>query len=281
MTIWEADFYRRPLQDARGQPLWELIICDRDRSFRYRAFCPQAEANAAWLRQQIEGAVAAEQRPDRLLVFRPQSLSLLQAACEPLNITVEASRYTPVLKSWLADNVQEYFQQPNYTGEPYNPLKLDRPAPNPLPENLWGEQWRLAAIAAGDFERSFIHEPIPFLQLPPELLPLQVGVPSTTLIPGVIVYSGRRALPLAQWLHNAQPAFLNYIPGDPDGLILEAGLVDRWVLVTFDDPEVKAAAQTFAQRKQASRGLHFLLVQPDDSGITYTGLWLLQQSASL
>ncbi|NEQ67039.1 MAG: DUF1092 family protein, partial [Symploca sp. SIO2D2] len=23
-------------------------------------------------------------------------------------------------------------------------------------------------------------------------------------------------------------------------------------------------------------GLHFLLVQPDDSGMTYTGFWLLQ-----
>jgi hypothetical protein len=54
--------------------------------------------------------------------------------------------------------------------------------------------------------------------------------------------------------------------------------VDRWILVTFEDAEVAQAAQVYEQRKQQSQGLHFLLVQPDDSGITYTGFWLLQYS---
>jgi hypothetical protein len=80
---------------------------------------------------------------------------------------------------------------------------------------------------------------------------------------------------LARWLHNVQPVALNYIAGAPDGLILEAGLVERWVVATFEDKEVATAAQTYEQRKQLSRGLHFLLVQPDDSGMTYTGFWLL------
>jgi hypothetical protein len=57
---------------------------------------------------------------------------------------------------------------------------------------------------------------------------------------------------------------------------LEAGLVDRWVVVTFEDSEVKAAGKIYQERKQLSQGLHFLLVQPDDSGMTYTGFWLLQ-----
>nr|WP_317106120.1 Tab2 family RNA-binding protein [Chroococcidiopsis sp. SAG 2025] len=35
-------------------------------------------------------------------------------------------------------------------------------------------------------------------------------------------------------------------------------------------------AQIYAQRQQQSQGLHFLLVQPDDSGMTYTGFWLLR-----
>jgi hypothetical protein len=69
---------------------------------------------------------------------------------------------------------------------------------------------------------------------------------------------------------------LNYISGAPDGLILEAGLVDRWIVATFEDPEVTTAAQAFEQRKKHCRGLHFLLVQPDDSGMTYSGFWLLQ-----
>jgi hypothetical protein len=82
-------------------------------------------------------------------------------------------------------------------------------------------------------------------------------------------------MPLAQWLQRSRPYALTYIPGEPDGLILAAGLVERWVLTTFTDPEVQAAAQTFQTRMQASKGLHFILVQPDDSGMTYTGFWLL------
>jgi hypothetical protein len=84
-------------------------------------------------------------------------------------------------------------------------------------------------------------------------------------------------MPLAQWLHQVHPAWLKYIPGEPDGLILEAGLVDRWILATFQDAEVAQAARTFEARKQASQGLHFMLVRPDDSGMTSTGLWLLQE----
>lgn len=81
---------------------------------------------------------------------------------------------------------------------------------------------------------------------------------------------------LAQWLKESQPVSLNYNAGAPDGLVLEAGLVDKWVLVTFTDEEVTVAGKLYQERKQLSRGLHFLLVQPDDSGMTYSGLWLLQ-----
>lgn len=70
---------------------------------------------------------------------------------------------------------------------------------------------------------------------------------------------------------------LNYVAGTPGGLVLEAGLVDRWIVATFEDEEVVAAAQTYEQRKKLSKGLHFLLVQPDDSGMTYSGFWLLRE----
>ena len=52
----------------------------------------------------------------------------------------------------------------------------------------------------------------------------------------------------------------------------------RWVLTTFDDSDVSGAAKAFEQRKVAAKGLHFLLIRPDDSGMTYSGLWLLQES---
>ncbi len=123
---------------------------------------------------------------------------------------------------------------------------------------------------------AFTDLPIPILNMPKSLYPVNLGIASTTLVPGIIIDAGRQSMRLAQWLQETQPVALNYIAGSPDGLILEAGLAERWVLATFEDPEVTKASQIYQQRKQKSHQLHFILIRPDDSGITYTGFWLLQ-----
>lgn len=261
MKIWQADFYRSPLQDAAGQTLWELLICDPTRSFEYAATCPQSAANSSWVAAQLELA-AGETLPDIIQVFRPQSLSLIEWAGRNLGINVEPTRRTFALKQWL--------QEKQY------PLALEKPPPAPLPENLWGEQWRFATLAAIDLETRFSDRPIPHLRIPEFLKPINLGLASTIRVPGIIIYGGRQSMPLARWLHQARPVALNYISGAPDGLVLEAGLVDRWIVATFEDPDVTAAAKMYEQRKQLSQGLHFLLVQPDDSGMTYSGFWLLR-----
>ncbi len=256
MYIWQADFYRRPLPDA----LWELLICDPTRSFEYRATCPQSAANSTWVASQLQLA-AKGKFPDVIQVFRPQSLSLIEMAGRSLLIKVEPTRRTFALQQWL--------QALQY------PISLDQPPPTPLPEKLWGEEWRFANISAGDVA-DFSDRPIPILAIPDFLLPLNLGLASTTPVPGIVIYGGRRSMQLAQWLQQSCPVSLNYIAGAPDGLVLEAGLVERWIVATFNDPEVAAAGVTYSQRKQQSRGLHFLLIQPDDSGMTNTGFWLLQ-----
>lgn len=277
MVIWEADFYRRPLQDEAGQPLWELLLCDAAGKFGFSAFCPQAQASASWLVTQLQQAATEGQGlPDRIRAFRPQTLNLLESACQVLEIEAEPSRQTPALKQWLLERASQYPLLGNFTGQPYNPLQLEQPAPVPLPENLWGEQWRFASLPAGELVDSFAGRMIPILEMPEPLLPINLGLASTTPIPGVMIDGGRRAMPLARWLQGARPASLNFIAGPPDGLILEAGLVDRWVVATFADPDVAEAARTFEQRKQTAKGLHFLLVRPDDSGMTFSGFWLLQ-----
>lgn len=279
MTVWQADFYRRPLQDEAGNSLWELVICDADRSFTAYAFCSQSQADSAWIAQQLQQWIEASGKPDRLQVFRPQSASLLAAASEPLGIKVEPTRRTEALKQYLQQRAKEYLQSPNYNNQPYEPVKLDKPAPLPLSENLWGDQWRFASIAAADLISAFEHRPIPIRETPEFLLPINLQISSTTPIPGVIIDGGRKSMQLAKWLQRSRPVSLNYIPGQPDGLILEAGLVERWVLTTFEDADVIAAARSFREKQAAAKGLHFLLVQPDNSGMTYTGFWLLQREA--
>lgn len=277
MNVWQVDFYRRPLQDANGQTLWELLICDATRHFTYNGLCPQPSVNSNWLVSQLRQAASTTGLPTRLQVFRPQSLSLLTAAAQQLNIQVEATRHTPALKQWLQERASQYRLQDNYSGEAYNPLALDKPPPTPLPEKLWGEQWRFATLPAGNLEEVFAGRPIPYLQMPQFLLPLQLGLASTLPVPGVVIDGGRQSMQIARWLQNINAVALNYIAGAPDGLILEAGLAERWVVATFEDQEVTDAAKMYEQRKLASQGLHFLLVQPDDSGMTYTGFWLLRE----
>lgn len=274
--IWQVDFYRRPIKDEAGQSLWELLICDSASDFTYEAFCPQSQVNVNWLVEQFEQALAKfshKNRPEKIQVFRPQSLSLIETAAEKLGIPVEATRRTESLKAIL--KVRQYSQN----GEPFDPIDLEKPPPIPLPEKLWGEKWRFATLMASEIEDSFAGQPIPILEMPEFLLPINLGIASSLPVPGVVIDGGRQSLRLARWIQESRPVALNYITGEPDGLILEAGLVDRWVVATFSDREVTAAAQIFSQRKQESKGLHFLLVQPDDSGMTYSGFWLLQNVA--
>ena len=266
MKIWQADFYRGPKQDPTGKPLWELSICDRERHFTYEAVCPQLEVSAAWLVSQLKQASTS--LPDILQVFRPQSLNLLQTAAEQLGIKIEPTRRTRTLKQWLRERNS---QHPSY-----NILALDKPPPLPLPERLWGDRWRFASLPAGDLINTFADRPIPILEMPEFLQPFNLGLASNLSIPGVAIDGGRQSMQLARWLETVRPVTSNYIPGAPNGLILEAGLADRWVIATFEDREVAAAGRTFQQRQELSRGLHFLLVQPDDSGMTYSGVWLLQ-----
>ncbi len=258
--VWQADFYRRPQSDTSEQVLWDLSICDSTLDFKYEASCPQSQANSAWVASQIQQA-ASDNLPDVIQVFRPQSLSLIEQAGNSLGIKVEATRRTAALKKWLS-------QKQQFTA-------LDKPPPIPLSENLWGDKWSFATLQAGNIA-DFSERPIPILEIPDLLLPINLGLASTVQVPGVVIYGGRKSMRLARWLQENRPVALNYIAGAPDGLVLEAGLIDRWIVATFEDEEVSAAAKLYQQRKQDC-GLHFLLVQPDDSGMTYTGFWLLQE----
>jgi hypothetical protein len=261
--FWQADFYRRSQPDKSGQVLWDLSICDSSLEFKYEATCPQSEANSSWVVSQIKQA-ASGNLPLGIQVFRPQSLSLIEQAGKTLGIKVEATRRTAALKKWLEEKQQS--------------TNLDKPPPIPLSENIWGDKWSFATLQAGNIADFISERPIPILETPDLLLPINLGLASTVPIPGVVIYGGRKSMLLARWLKENRPVALNYIAGAPDGLVLEASLVDRWIVATFEDEEVSEAAKIYQKRQQNTQGLHFLLVQPDDSGMTYTGFWLLVDS---
>ncbi|WP_013321617.1 Tab2/Atab2 family RNA-binding protein [Gloeothece verrucosa] len=273
MLIWQADFYKRQQMNQAGEILWELLITDSLGKIIYERQCPQSMANSDWLLVQLQQATE-QFSPDVIQVFRPQSLALLTSCAEKLGLTVVATRRTWALKKVLQ-------QRAAATKDPQD--ILDKPPPQPLPANLWGEEWRFAHVAAGDLIEFFKDRPIPLLNIPEELLPINLGLASTLPIPGMVIYGGRTSMYLARWLNQENPVAINYIStevGKSGGLVLESGLVNRWILATFEDPEVVVAAEKYEQRKQLCRGLHFLTIQPDSSGMTYSGFWLLQEEYS-
>jgi len=60
------------------------------------------------------------------------------------------------------------------------------------------------------------------------------------------------------------------------GLLLEAGLDQRWILGRLDSGEAQAAAATFAESCQATAGLQFLSVQNTSRTRRFAGFWLLR-----
>lgn len=150
------------------------------------------------------------------------------------------------------------------------------PPPQPLPEMVMGETWQFVAVPAGEVTTLFEHRPIPIVAAPPDRWPLQLGLASTAKVPGIMIQGGRRSRQLAQWLQAQTPQAVMALATDPGGLILEAADQQRWVLATFMDPEVLESARLYQTRQQNCQGLHFLLIQPDASGLTSSGFWLLQ-----
>lgn len=277
MNIWQADFYYHPLTIGNDRQ-WELVICDRaileNQTINsiYTARCSSANANASWLEQQLLLA-AKGKLPDRIQVFRPQALGLISVAAEKLGIEVEATRNAETLKQVLS---KKFADRPNY-----NPLALEKPPPQALPENIWGDEWQIANIAAGQIIELFSDRPIPIKSIPEEFYPINLNLPSDLFVPGVVVFGGRKSMQLARWIEGQRPAFINYIPtevGKSGGFVLETGLVDRWVFNTFESEQAAEIARNYEQKKQACKGLHFLLIQPDDSGMTTTAFWLLRQN---
>lgn len=275
MNVWQADFYYHPL-NTKSDRQWELVIYDRASSNNqqeliYTARCSSTDANADWLERQILSA-ASGKLPAKIQVFRPQALGLITVAAEKLNIKVEPTRNTEALKQIL----RKKFAIPNY-----NPIAIEKPPPQALPENLWGDEWQIANIAAGQIVQMFGDRPIPISSIPEEFYPINLNLTSDIFIPGIVVYGGRRSMQLARWIDKQIPAFVNYIPtevGKSGGLILETGLADRWVFNTFESETAAEIARNYEQKKRASKGLHFLLIQPDDSGMTTTAFWLLKET---
>jgi RNA-binding protein Tab2/Atab2 len=148
--------------------------------------------------------------------------------------------------------------------------------PQPLPENLWGDLWQFVSLSAEALELRLWERPIPVRAASPFALPSQQTLGATVPIPGILINAGQQAMRLSRWLAERKPKQIAAVNLELGAIILTTAHNERWILATYQDAAVRDAGKTFEFRKTQSKGIHFLLIQPDDSGVTHTGLWILK-----
>jgi RNA-binding protein Tab2/Atab2 len=148
--------------------------------------------------------------------------------------------------------------------------------PQPLPEHLWGDLWQFVSLPAEDLELRLWERPIPFREIAALALPSQQNLGLPTTIPGILINAGRQAMSLSRWLSERKPTHIAAVNLELGAIILTTAQQERWILATYQDSVVREAGQAFESRKVQSRQIHFLLIQPDDSGMTHSGLWILK-----
>ncbi len=281
-SIWELDYYSRPILDENNKKVWEVLICEThkdissrtDSLFRYAKYCSSATVNSVWLQTALLEAIdKAGEAPVKIRFFRRQMNNMITKACEEIGIPAQASRRTLVLNQWLEQRMEEvYPQEPGFQGGSNPSVRLDSPLPQRLPDALEGEQLQFVTLSGRDFA-DMPEWDIDF----GEAFPLDLGgISAETKIPGVLIYSNR-ALPIAAWMSGLELAWLKIDNSKQTRLLLETGATESWILANIKNPQMQIEAQNFEQAKQQANGVHFIGVQSDPNSESFAGFWLLRE----
>ena len=281
-TIWELDFYSRPIVDEQGKKKWEVLICETplnvadkaETLFRYSQFCPSSTVNSLWLAGAIKDAIAsAPKPPEKIRFFRRQMANMITKACEDLDIPVAASRRTLALSLWLEERMRSFYPaEPGYEAIVNPSVQFVPETPLPLPDALVGEKWTFVSLPAGAFDEMSEWD-IGF----GESFGLSMtGIDPETPIPGIIVFSSR-ATAIAVWMSGLELACLKFDSGPPARLILDTGANDRWILASFKDAATEAEAKGFEAAKKQAKQVHFLAIQSNPESESFAGFWLLHE----
>ncbi len=283
-SVWELDFYSRPILDENQKKIWEVLVCESsldicqatDSLFQYASWCPNQQVNSIWLRTALEEAIAkSKQTPKKIRFFRRQMSNMIIKACEELGIPAQASRRTYTIERWLQQRIKDFYpNQPGYQAKAaassfvrYEPQK-----PQPLPDALLYEKWAFVTLEAAAFEEMDEWE-INF----GEAFPLSMmGLASDTRIPGLIIFSSR-ATAIAAWMSGLELAFVRFESQPSAKLLLETGASDSWILANIKDPQTLVEAKGFESAKEKAGRVHFLAVQSNPTSEAFAGFWLLQE----
>lgn len=286
-TVWELDFYSRPILDEEGKKLWELLICESsddiarspDTLFKYAQYCSSKTVNSLWLTEAIEKAIAlAETTPKKIRFFRRQMNNMIVKACNDVGINPVPSRRTYALNKWLEERIKNvYPQESGFDLNTANTPSVQYPPLNAisLPDAVKGDRgdkWLFVSLSATDFD-DMKEWDIDFQE---SFALSLLNIASDTIIPGLIIYSPR-ATPLAAWMSGLEMGYLNLEKDIRPQMRLETGLSDSWTLVNLTNKETVKQAEDFEKAKQKAAGVHFLAVQSSPDSESFAGFWLLKE----
>jgi hypothetical protein len=281
-TVWELDYYSRPILDEDQKKRWEVVICqspmatgtDAASLFRFTKYCPSTTVNSDWLAAAIaEAMAAAPVAPTQIRFFRRQMNNMITRACQNLGLEGRLSRRTVMLSQWLDQRYAEvYPQEPGYQVGATPSVQYGRDAIAALPDALQGDRWSLVTLPAAQFAEMAEWE-VGF----GEGFPLaSLGLEPDQPIPGILIYSAR-ALPLAAWMSGLELAFVKLSDGPPPNLVLETGASERWLLAPLSKAPLVEEAKRFEAAKAAAANVHFIGIPADESAERFAGFWVLRE----
>jgi hypothetical protein len=281
-TVWELDFYSRPIVDEQGKKRWEVLLCEGvqdiaaqpDQLFRYSKYLSSSEVNSIQLQAALEDAIAqAPAPPASVRFFRNTMQNMIIRACEGAGLLAKPSRRTLALTNWLNQRQQTvYPNEPGYQPGAGPILQQVPSTPQPLPDALVGQQWAFVSLEPSAFA-DMAEWDIDF----GEAFPLEMtGLAPGTKVPGVIIFSPR-ATPLAAWMSGLEVSHLRVEPSKPPRLLLETGAIESWQLANLTTAPLQQEAENFNQAKAAANQVHFLAVQDSPDSERFAGFWLLQE----
>lgn len=280
-TVWELDFYSRPVLDENNKRRWEVLICegvvdtqtDPAQGFRYSKFVSNSEVNSVTLQSALEEAIAqAPAPPSGIRYFRYQMQNMIQRACDGIGVPARPSRRTLALQQWLTERNQTvYPTQAGYTTAPTPSVAAPPPTPRALPDALMGQKWAFVTLEAKSFQ-DLPDWDIGFGEaFPLSMTPIGTDIP----IPGLLIFSPR-ANALAAWMSGLELSHWRVESGKTPQLVLETGAADSWILANLSTPALAAEAQVFETAKHKANQVHFLGVQTKPGSPSFAGFWLLK-----
>lgn len=273
-TVWELDFYSRPVYGEDNKRIWELIVVDENLHLCHVESVPNNMINSTELRKRLERLLEqVTVKPTVVKFYRMPMFNMISLALKDLGFEVKPSRRTYRLYHVLREREEHiYSKMPGYS--PEKTLSSNYLySTERLPDALRGEKFAFCTASYSMLYELQNSGTIPYC----DIFHMDDSISLEDELPGMIVYS-QRAESLACWTAGAELSFIKFLEQEQE-LVLECGISSHYRLAKIAKDEILIEeAKTFEQLKRDRKGFHFYAIESlkENSGKnSIQGLWLL------